>query len=377
MNWKIPLFKTYWDESDVEAVTKVIRRGTFWAVGPEIAEFEEKLAEYVGSKYVVTFNSGTSALHSVLLAHDITKGEVIVPSFTFIATANCVVLAGAKPVFAESESETFAMEAEDVKERITNKTRAVVPIHYGGCPARDSQALREICDDHDILLIEDAAESLGSKIGGKKVGRIGESAMFSLCQNKVITAGEGGFVVTDSERVYNKMKLIRSHGRVEKNKDYFSTIEEMDYIQVGYNYRLPTMSAALGLNQLEKIDDNIQRRRSVASKLDTKLADVEEIGTPSPPKDYFHVYQMYTIKLPDEGTRNGLQNHLTEKGIMSRVYFDPLHLKSLYAESGGYKKGDLPKTEQLSRQVLTIPMYPGMPDDEIEVVTNRIREYFR
>ncbi len=376
MDWKIPLFKTYWDESDVEAVSEVIRRGTFWAVGPEIVEFEKKLAGFLERKYAVTFNSGTSALHATLLAHDVTGSEIIVPSFTFIATANCVVLAGAKPVFAECENQTFALDAEDVAERITEKTRAVVPIHYGGCPARDSKALREVCDDHDILLIEDAAESLGSRIGDMKTGTLGDSSMFSMCQNKVITTGEGGFVVTDSEKIYNKMELIRSHGRVEKGQDYFSTIEEMDYIEVGYNYRLPTMSAALGLSQLEKIGENIRRRRDVASKLDKKLRDIDGIRIPSFPRDFFHVYQMYTITLPDEKSRDGLQEHLTSRGVMSRIYFDPVHLKSLYRKMGGYKRGDLPKTESISKRVLTIPIYPGMLDVEIDSVCSEIHSYF-
>jgi len=375
MSWKIPLFKIYWDESDVEAVSKVIRRGTFWATGPEIVEFEEKLAAYVGCKYAVTFNSGTSALHALLLAHDVEGKEVIVPSFTFITTANAVVLAGGTPVFAETEGETYGLIADDVTERITKKTKAIMPIHFGGGPARDSKALSEIASDHDILLIEDAAESLGAKIGEENVGCFGDSAMFSLCQNKVITTGEGGFVVTDSEKVYEKMRLIRSHGRFEKNQDYFSTIEEMDYIQVGYNYRMPTMSAALGLSQLKKIDENIEMRRSVASKINEALSKVPDVMIPSPPQDHFHVYQMYTIQLPNEEVRNGLQQYLTAQGIMSRVYFDPLHLKTLYRDTYGYKKGDLPLTEELSEKVLTLPMYPSMPDDEIRLLGEEITKY--
>jgi len=248
MNWKIPLFKTYWEEDDIESIAKVIRRGAYWAIGPEINKFEEEIANFVGVKYALVFNSGTSALHSVLLAHGITSGEVIVPSFTFIATPNSVLLSGAKPIFAEIESETYGLDIEDVKKRINKKTRAVIPIHYGGLACKDIKAIKEITEDYNILLIEDAAESLGSKIDGEMVGTFGQSAMFSFCQNKIITTGEGGVIVTNSRDMYEKMKLIRSHGREEKKSDdYFSTTKNMDYIQIGHNFRMSTMSAALGL----------------------------------------------------------------------------------------------------------------------------------
>ena len=171
MKWKIPLFKSYWEEDDVEAVSKVIRRGTYWATGPEIKEFEEAISKYIGTRYALVFNSGTAALHSVLLSYKIKKNEeVIVPSFTFIATANAPLFVGAKPVFAEIEDESYGLDSEDVKNKITKKTKAIMPIHYGGLACRDIQKIRDIADDNNILLIEDAAESLGSKINDKMVG---------------------------------------------------------------------------------------------------------------------------------------------------------------------------------------------------------------
>jgi dTDP-4-amino-4,6-dideoxygalactose transaminase len=376
MNWKIPLFKTYWDDDDIKSVTSVLKRGTYWADGPEIKEFEAKLAEYLDRRYVVTFNSGTSALHASLLSHDITSGEVIVPSFTFISTANSVLLAGAKAVFAEIEGQTLGLDANDVNERITPKTKAIIPVHYGGCACKDIKALRELCDDHKLLLIEDAAESLGSRIEKEKVGTFGDSAMFSLCQNKVITTGEGGFISTDSEKAYNKLKMLRSHGRFEKNQDYFSTTAEMEYLQLGFNFRMPTMCAALGLSQLRKIDENISKRRKIAETYDKKLSKIRQIGVPSPPKDFFHVYQMYTLQTQDKLTRDGLQDYLIKKGIMSRVYFAPLHLKQLYLEKYGYSKNELPKTESFSDRVLTIPIYPGMGADGSSLVTDSIQSFF-
>jgi perosamine synthetase len=239
MDWKIPLFKIYWDQADVRAISSVVRRGSYWAVGPEIAEFESRLAGYFRVKHVVTFNSGTSALHVLLLAHGVEGKEVIVPTFTFIATSNAVLLAGGRPVFAESEGETFGLDARDVERRMTKNTRAVIQLHYGGMPGCDTVQLRDLCNERGILFIEDAAESLGSTIDGKPVGTFGDSAIFSFCQTKVITTGEGGVILTDSEDIFQKAVLLRSHGRVETESDYFSSTGDNDYIQVGYNYRMP------------------------------------------------------------------------------------------------------------------------------------------
>jgi perosamine synthetase len=212
MAFKIPLFKIYWDKDDLKSVNNVISRGTYWATGPEIEQFENKLSDYVGLKHAVTFNSGTSALHAVLLAHGIKSGqEVIVPSFTFTSTANAPIFVGATPVFAEIEDKTYGLDPEDVKEKINIKTKAIIPLHYGGCPCMIEE-LAEIAEDHNLILIEDAAESLGSKVKNKLVGSFGDTAMISFCQNKIITTGEGGCIVTNSDEICNKLKLIRSHG---------------------------------------------------------------------------------------------------------------------------------------------------------------------
>jgi perosamine synthetase len=374
--WKIPLFKTYSDDKDIQAVTDIIRRGTYWALGQEIIDFEEKIAKYLGVKYALTFNSGTSALHSVLLAYNVAGGEVIVPSFTFIATSNTVLLAGATPVFAESETETFGLIAEDVEKKITPKTKAIMPIHYGGCPARDIEKIKAIAEKHKILLIEDAAQSLGTSINGKKVGTFGDSAMFSFCQNKVVACGEGGVVVTNSEYIYEKMKLIRSHGRVEiVGADYFSSIKDNDYIEAGYNFRMPTIIAALGISQLDKIDFLKEKRIERAAFFINELKDVKGIRCPIPAKNSEHIYQMFTLLVDDTEKRDGVMNYLKENGIMSKVYFEPIHLKTLYRKYG-YKEGDLPLTEDLSKHVLTLPFYIQITDEEIKLMTSLIKKYF-
>lgn len=372
MDWKTPLFKSYWDEDDVNAVSKVIRRGTFWAAGPEVTELENKIASYVGLPYAVTFNSGTSALHSALLAHGITSGEVIVPSFTFISTASCVLLAGAKPTFAEIEEQSYGLDPEDVKEKITKKTKAITPVHYGGAPCGHIKALREIADDHNLIFLEDAAESLGSKKDNKMVGTFGDSSMFSFCQNKIITAGEGGVIVTDNKDVYQKLKYIRSHGRQENKANYFTSNKELDYIEIGYNFRMSSLSASLVYSQLQKIQKIVDFRRQKAQYYNQQLKKNKNIRIPFESKDSHHVYQMYTIQFNNHKNRETVREGLTKAKIMTRVYFEPVHLKTLYKETFKYKKGDLPETERIAKKVLTIPLYPTISKSEMDYIIKNI-----
>jgi perosamine synthetase len=373
MTWKIPLFKIYWDEDDVEAVTESIRAGMNWATGPNVTKFEESIASYVGTEYAVTFNSGTSAMHTALLAHGIKEGdEVIVPSFTFIATANVPLFVGAKPVFADIEEDTFGLDPEDVKEKITEKTKAIIPIHYGGCPCKIRE-LKEIAEDYDLTLIEDAAESLGARVKDAKVGTFGDSAMLSFCQNKIITTGEGGAIVTNSEEMYEKLKLIRSHGRLE-TQDYFTSTEYMDYITLGYNFRMSNIIAALGIAQLKKVDKVIAMRRKNAEYLSARLKqETSEITTLNPLKDYYHVYQLYTISA--NNYRDELAKYLVDSGIMTKVYFSPIHLTHFYKNVLGYTC-ELPVTEKISEQVLTLPMYPTLTKKETDFIVDKIKSFF-
>lgn len=375
MDWKIPLFRIYWDEQDVETVVSAIRAGMNWAIGPNVQEFEKMLAEYVGTKHAVTFNSGTSALHAVLSAYDIGEGdEVIVPSFTFIATANAPLFVGAKPVFADIEEKTFGLAPEDVEKRITPKTRAIIPIHYGGSPCLIHE-LKQIAERHNLLLIEDAAESLGASVNGKKVGSFGDCAILSFCAPKMITTGEGGAVVTDSAEIREKLKLIRSHGRAE-TANYFSSTDYMDYISLGYNFRMSDITAALGVAQLKKIERAIEMRRRNAQMLSLKLSPINEIEVPRFPDNFLHVYQMYTIKVREgRETRDALLASLAEKGIMAKVYFHPVHRSHFYKEKLGYNE-ELPATERLSEQVITLPMYPTLSEYEIEYIADGIAAFF-
>jgi len=364
---KIPLFKIYWDEDDIKAVGDSIRRGMNWALGPNIEEFEKKLAEYLGVDYVLTFNSGTSALHSALMAYGIKEGdEVIVPSFTFIATSNAVLMVKAKPVFADIEEERYGLDPEDVKNKITSKTKAIIPVHYGGCPCKISE-LKEIAEKSNILLIEDAAESFGAKENGKLVGTFGDSAMFSLCQTKVFTTGEGGFMVVKSRDLYEKMKLLRSHGRAES----------MDYVSLGFNFRMPDMIAALGISQLKKVNELINARRKHSERMTILLSDVEEIIIPIFPENIFHVFQEYYIRIKGgKIIRDELKKYLAEKGIGTRISFPPIHKTKFYRETLGYND-ILKNTERIADCALTLPLYPSLTNEEIEYIASEIKNFFK
>jgi perosamine synthetase len=374
MDWRIPLFKIYWDNDDIAAVNKAIKRGMSWAIGPEVTEFEDRLAAYLKVKYCLAVNSGTSALHAILLAYGIGPGdEVIVPSFTFISTANSVLFVGAKPVFADIEEKTCGLDPKDVARKITPKTKAIIPVHVAGIPCLIEE-LSDIARKHKIILIEDAAEALGAKVGETKAGSLGDAAILSFCQNKPITTGEGGAIVTNSEEIFNKFKLLRSHGRLEtKGLNYFTTTQYMDYVALGYNFRMSNITAALGVAQVKKLDKIIKMRRDCAHLYDSALSRLGNVVIPQEPSGYYHVYQMYNIMVPAK-LRDGLMQHLTDNGIMTKVNFYPIHKTHFYKNELKYSIS-LPVTEKVSSQVITLPLYPKLSRREIKDITDCIAGY--
>ncbi|MEO9276698.1 MAG: DegT/DnrJ/EryC1/StrS family aminotransferase [Nitrososphaera sp.] len=374
-DWKIPLYKIYTDDEDINLITKIIRRGTQWAIGPEIEEFEKAIKNYVGCDFCLTLNSGTSALHATFLAHGFGKeDEIIVPSFSFISTANAALFVQAKPVFADIEESNFGLDFKSVSSKITPRTRAVVPMDYGGLPCKIFE-MEKVAKDNNLVLIEDAAESLGSSINGKKVGSIADSSIFSFCGNKVLTTGEGGAVVTNSKGIYEKIKSIRSHGRLDSVR-YFDNTSESQYQGLGYNWRMSTITASLGISQLGKLDKIIKMRQDNAKYISERLSKHKQIRTPQSPTGYEHIYQMYTIRLEDKEMRDKLQRFLVSKKIFSKVYFSPIHLTDFYQEQMGTKPGSLPITEMISQQVLTLPLYPNMNLEEKKYLVESIDEYF-
>tara|TARA_B100002003_G_C14148837_1_gene552502 strand:+ start:238 stop:1371 length:1134 start_codon:yes stop_codon:yes gene_type:complete len=372
--WKIPLFKIHWNKDDVNSVATIIKKGMYWATGPEIIEFENKISNYIGRKYSVTFNSGTSALHASLLSYKIERGnEIIVPSFSFISTANAPLFVGAKPIFADIEDQTFGLDPEDVKEKINNRTKAIIPVHYGGSPCLIRE-LKEIAEDYNLILIEDCAEAFGAKIKNMKVGTYGDSSMFSFCANKVISTGEGGAITTDSKKIYEKLKLLRSHGR-DENSNYFSSTEQMAYISLGFNYRLSNITASLGISQINKVDEIIEMRRNRAAYITSKMHEIKEVITPISLDEYFNVYQLYSIRV-NAKLRDKLSKYLAEAGIMTKVYFSPIHKTRFYLKNLETTP-KLPITDKISGEILSLPIYPDIKNAEITYICNKINSFFK
>ncbi len=373
--WKLPLYKIYSDDEDLQIITKVVRRGTNWAQGPEIEELENLIKNYVNTEYCLVLNSGTSALHATYLAYDLGKGDkVIVPSFSFISTANSVLFVDALPKFADIEEESFGLDPEKLDKIIDSTTKAIVPMDYGGQSCKILE-IKEIAHKRGLKLIEDAAESLGTKVNGKKVGSIADATIFSFCGNKVLTTGEGGAVVTNSKEIFEKIKLIRSHGRVE-NGNYFTTTHNPRYAELGYNWRMSSITAALGISQLNKLDRIIKMRQDNASYLNSRLSKYEQISLPKAPSNSTHIYQMYSILLKDEKTRDGLQEHLKKKKIISKIYFMPIHQSDFYKGKYGMHDGMLPVTERISKRILTLPLYPNMSSEERDYLIDSVSEFF-
>ncbi|WP_407377392.1 DegT/DnrJ/EryC1/StrS family aminotransferase [Methanobrevibacter sp.] len=369
----VPLFEIYNDEEDVKLVSEQIASGKFWAVGSKVTEFEDMIADYIGTKHAITFNSGTSALHAALLAHGIGKcDEVIVPSFTFIATVNSPLFVGAKPVFADIEEETFGLNPELVEEKITKNTKAIIPVHYGGCPCKIKE-LKDIAEDNDLVLIEDAAEAFGASVDGKNIGTFGDSNILSFCQNKIITTGEGGAVVTDSDEIYEKLKLIRSHGRLESG-DYFSTVGLFDYIELGFNWRMSNLTATLGISQIKKADKIIEMRKNNVEYLSKRiLEETDEITIPEVPQGYNHVYQLFSVLA---NKRDELIDYLSDNGISSKIYFDPVHKSEFY--KNGLKYDDvLPVTEKMHEKTITLPMFPTLTTEQMDYMADTIGKFYK
>lgn len=372
--WKIPLYRVHVDKDDLNFVSKVVKRGMDWANGPEILTFEKNLANYVDTKYCVTFNSGTSALHASLIAANINKkNEVLVPSFSFIATVNSTLMVDALPKFVDIENDTFGIDPKKISKSITKKTKAIIPIHYAGLPCK----IEEICKiskKHNLLVVEDAAESLGATIKNKKIGSFGDLSIFSFAGNKVLTTGEGGAVVTNSNKLFHRLVLIRSHGR-EESSNYFSSIKNPEYVILGYNWRMSSITAALANSQLGKLEKLIRMRRKNAAYLTLNLQKFDEIQTPLEPKGYRHVYQMYSIRLSNSKLRDDLSKFLAKKGIMTKIFFNPIHKSKFYKMNKVKINPSLKVTEKLAKEILTLPMYPDLTKEELNYICESIGEF--
>jgi len=357
----IPIAKPIIGEEEKAAVLEVLNSGMI-SQGNKVEEFESRFAEFTGTSYGVALNSGTAALQVALMAQGIKAGdEVIVPSFTFIATANAVILAGGKPIFAEIEDETYTLNLENVKEKITKRTRAIIPVHLYGHPA-DMRAIMEIAHDYKLNVIEDASQAHGAEFHGKKAGSFG-TGCFSFYPTKNITTGEGGMITTSSKEIAEKARMIRNHGSKEQYKHEI----------LGLNLRMNEISAAIGICQLEKLEEFNSKRISNAEYLSERLRNSNLIP-PIVRKNCKHVFNQYTVRVKSK--RNEFVEILNKKGIDTRIYYPiPIHKQPLYRELDYEDR--LPVTERVSSEVVSLPVHPSLMEKDLDYIASTINEEWK
>lgn len=371
----IPYSKQSINAADIAAVVKVLK-SPFITQGPTVKEFESALARYCGTKHAVVFNSGTSALHAAYFAAGVGPGdEVVVPALTFAATANCALYLGAKPIFADIDPLEGTMSVASAKKLITKKTRALVPVDYGGRPV-DVAALKALAHKNKLVFIVDAAQSLGASYKGKPVGSQADMTMFSFHPVKSITSAEGGAIVTDNDHFAKALQLFRSHGITTIREHLVRKGEGAWYQEMqalGFNYRMTEMQAALGVSQMKRLDSFVSKRRALANRYFKLLANVPWIIVP--PQDSAaarSAWHLYPIRLTNPAIRNEVLDKLRAAGIFAHVHHLPVH-RHLYYERRGYKKGLCPHAEAFVAAEISIPLYPTMSRKDQDTVIGTLR----
>lgn len=358
-NIKVPIAKPIIGEEEIENVVEVLKSGMI-AQGPRVAEFEQKFADWVGAKYGIAVNSGTAALHVALLSYGIGEGdEVITTPFTFIATGNSILYTGAKPVFADIDLKTYTMNPESIEALITEHTKAILPVQLYGQSA-NMDKINDIAEKHGLMVIEDAAQAHGATCNGRKVGSLGDMSCFSFYPTKNMTTSEGGIITTDDEELAENAKIFRAHGAsVRYHHD-----------EVGYNFRMTDISAAIGLAQLDKIDGFNDKRIKNAAYLNEGLKDVDGIITPYCAYDSKHVYHQYTIRV--EGNRDDWVDIINECGVGTGIHYPiPLYNQPIYKSLG--ITGNCPRAELAANSVISLPVHPSLTKEDLDLVIEAVK----
>ena len=359
---KVSIASPVIEDEEINAVIEVIKSGMI-AQGPKVIEFEEEFAKFVGAKYGIATNSGTSALHVALLAAGIGEGdEVITTPFTFAATGNSILYTGARPVFVDIDPETFTIDPSKIEEAITDKTKAIMPVQLYGQSA-DMDAIMKIAKDNDLIVIEDAAQAHGAEYNGVKVGNLGDMACFSFYPTKNMTTSEGGMITTNNEEFAENAKVYRAHGSATK---YHHDV-------LGYNFRMTDIGAAIGIEQLKKLNGFNDKRIENAKYLNEGLADCDLVETPVVKDGHKHVYHQYTIKVKD-GKRDELSDYLIENGIGNGIYYPiPLYNQVLYTNMG-YNQS-LPVTDEIVKNVLSLPIHAKLTKFDLDLIIKTIKDF--
>ena len=374
----------YLDEADVQAVVDVLR-SDYLTCGPKITELEQKLCELTGAKYAVVCSNDTAALHIACMAAGVSDGdEVITTPITFLASANCALYCGAKPVFADIDEKTYNMDPKAMEQAIAPKTKAVVAVDYTG-QVVDLDAIMEICHRNNIVVIEDAAHSIGTKYKGKPVGSIADMTTFSFHPVKTVTSGEGGAVLTDNEELYRKLLLHRSHGMTREQSQMTRESEGGWYYQMidmGYNYRMTDMQAALLISQLDKLPMFSARRKEIVARYNEAFAKLPELVVQEELESSDSTRHLYILRINPEKLsidRKQFFDAMAAENIMCNVHYIPIYLQPYY-EKLGYKPGLCPRAEKLYQEMMSLPLYYAMSDQDVEDVIAAVRkivDYYR
>ncbi|MBW2993529.1 DegT/DnrJ/EryC1/StrS family aminotransferase [Candidatus Woesearchaeota archaeon] len=351
-------------EEEKRAVNLVLDSGML-AQGGKTEEFEKKFSDYCKTKHSIAVNSGTAALHTALHSAGIHAGdEVITSPFTFVASANPIIMARARPVFADIKEDTFNIDPEKIKEKITGKTKAIIAVDLYG-QIYNARALKEIAEDKNLIIIEDACQAVGAELDGKKSGAIGDIGCFSFYATKNLVTGEGGMITTDNVKFAESCRRFRHHGQ-SREKGY-------EYLDLGYNYRMTDIHAAIGIEQLKKIENFTNKRIENAKKLTKGIDGIKEVKTPFVKKGARHVFHQYTIRAEK---RDKLKEYLGEQGIVCGVYYPkPLHMHPFFMKLG-YKQGDFPNAEKSGIEVLSLPVHPALTEEDINKIIKVIGEFY-
>ncbi len=369
----IPYGKHLITDDDIKAVTDVLH-SDWLTTGPAVGEFERLFAETVTAKYAVAMSSGTAALHAMMSVLAIKPGdEVIIPSMTFAATANCVVYQGGKPVFADVDADTLLLDPISVEEKITPATKAIIAVDYAGQPC-DYNSLIDIAKKYNIALTADACHSLGAEYHGRKAGSLAQMSAFSFHPVKHITTGEGGMVSTDSKKTAQALQKFRNHG-IDTDHHQRGTSWYYEMTNLGYNYRLSDIQCALGISQLPKNSEWLIKRQKIAARYDQAFSSLPGISPLKKHKNIYHAYHLYVVRLNSKvigKSRKTIFQKLRQAGIGVNVHYIPVHLHPYYRNNFGTHPGDCPIAEEAYKEIISLPMFPGLQRPEQDEVIEQI-----